>query len=817
MHAVRYALRSLARTPGFTATAVVILAVSVGAAAAVFSLLHALLLRPLPVPNPHELIQLSTASQQGRVAELTWDQYRALAARQSVFSTLIASIQQGVFTVDAGSSTLRGSVSGVSGNYYQQLGARAAIGRLIEPSDIDEASITGQPVAVLSWSLWQREFGGDPSVIGRVFTVEAVPLTVIGVAARGFMGLSVTIEHDITVPITLVPAISQVPMTVGTTVSWVATTGRLQPGISLDQARAQILALWPALLRDTAPAQLTPAQRDDYQQRTIAVESGATGIERGLRRRYTQALYVLQAIATIVVLIAGTNLCALIVARTQARRQELAVRLALGASRARVLRELILEGALLGLGGAAVGVPLAGYASGAITRFLLRDYAVPTALDTSPDRYVVMAAVAASVGVSVIMSALAARWATGARTLTLSPGATRTVARSARAGRVLVGAQIALSIVLLSQASLLTRSVYGVLTEDSGLTGETILEGSAVERVRAYRDLDPAVYYRLALERIRALPGVTAAAFSTWRPEGGTLPIEPVGAAGSPIESSDPTAEIAMVSPGFFETMGVAMVRGRDFTFADTASTRKVTVISEEFERRLFGAGHGLGRQLRLSRRPEWQDVEVVGIVRDARVYDVRGGNRAIAYTPAVQAGSSAHYKSLIVRAPASTAPAIQRAVDALGVEYIPRMRTLDYIRGWTLLQERLMAGLSGFFAALALALVSIGLYGLLSYVLSLRRKEFGIRLALGAVPARVAAQLAASVGATIIAGIGAGLVLTVLTTPVLRSVLINTSPHDPLAIGGAAVMLLIVALLATAGPARRTAQVQPLTELRQD
>jgi predicted permease len=818
MRDIRYALRGLWRTPGFTFTAILILSLSVGATTAIFSLLHALVLRPIAVPNPHQLVQLSVFNHVGRIGDLTWRQYRELLARQQVFSTVIASLQQSVFTVDTDrSTTARASVVGVSGNYFSEMGARAALGRLIEPSDVNETAITGEPVVVLSWDFWQREYGGDPAIIGRTLKADLVPLTIIGVAARGFLGMSITLEHDISVPITLVPTIMRSePSMIDGTASWVAAMGRRRDGVSLEQARAQLLALWPALLKDAAPQQFLTAQRDEYFKRTLAVESGATGWERGLRLRYTQPLYVLQLIAGIVLLIAGANLCSLIFARAEGRRAELAVRLALGSSRGRLIRELTVEGVALGIAGAASGLALAAYASQSLTAFLLRDYQVRTSLDVSPDRTVIAVAAMAGIGVAAIVAAAAAWMVTGAGT-TLSPGMTRTVARSSRVGRVLVGLQVALAIVLLSHASLLIRSVYGMTAFGSGVTADTVVAGFATERTGTYRTLDPATYYPQALERVKAIPGVSAAAFTTVKPQGGALPPEPTGQANTPITDGDVTAEWPQISPGFFDTMGVRIVRGRDFTFADTQATRKVAIISEQLERRLFGEGRGLGEHIRISRRPEWQAAEVVGIAGDARMFDVRGANLAIAYTPAIQSGGLANYKFLIARAPETVTPALRQAIDSLGAEYIWRWQTLEYARGRTILQERLMAALSGFFGILALLLVSVGVYGLLSYVLSLRRKELGIRLALGANPGRVAGQIAGSVAGVVAIGLIAGLAGATLTSPLLRSVLVATSPYDPIAIGGAAVILILAGALAAAAPALRAARLEPITELRQD
>lgn len=815
MRELRYAWRSLTRTPAFALTAVLILTVSVGAIAAVFSMLYALVLRPVDAPQPHELVQLTTFNHRGQNSDLTWRQYRAMSDRQQAFTRVFASIQQLVFTVETGHATVRAAISGVSGNYFAEFAARPALGRLIEPADLSELTATGEPVVVLGWDFWQREFGGDPAVLGRSITVDSVRLTVIGVAPRRFLGLSIAIEHDITVPITIIPKIAQDETMFSGASSWIAVTGRRRGDVTLAQARAQLQALWPGVLADAAPHTLVTSQRDEYFKRTLSVDSGATGWERGLRLRYTNALYVLLGIAAVVLLIAGANLCSLVFTRADARRHELSVRLALGSSSGRLIRELTIEGFLLGVAGTAAGLGLATLATDWLTAFLLRDYGVSTAFDASPDRLVTGAALVCGVLVAMTVTAAAA-WLATRRQAALS-GGSRTVARTSSIGRVLVGAQVALSIVLLSHASLLGRNVASMATGDPGFNRDSLLSGYSIERVGKYRTIDLAAYYPQALDRVRALPGVVAAAFITARVQGGALSLEPAGRASTPIGDGDVAVEMPKVSDGFFQTLGLPIVRGRDFSIGDTTATAKVAILSEALERRLFGEGQGLGARVRISRRPEWQDALVVGIARDASLFDVRGGNQLIVYTPAVQSGSLANYKFLIARAPETAVPSLQRAIDDLGVEYIARFQTVEYARGRTILQERVLAGLSAFFGALALLVVSVGVYGLLSYALSLRRKEFGIRLALGAKPARIAAQLAGGVAVTMTAGIAIGLALTVLTTPALRTVLVQTSPYDPAAIGGASIVLLLCGALAGAAPALRASRVEPLSELRHD
>jgi predicted permease len=816
MRDLRYAFRSLARTPAFSVTAVLILSLSVGATTAVFTLLHALVLRPLPIRNPEQLARVLTVDWRGGEADLPWRLHREFLAHQKIFSVVIPSLDQSVLTLETDRGVERGAVAGSAGNFFQEFGATPALGRLIQPADVDFMAPSAAPVAVLSWNFWQRHFGADPSIVGRTIKIDGVPLTIIGVVQKGFKGFSVTVEHDVMVPIALLPTIMQSePTMIHGTSRWVGTIGRLAPGVTIESARAQVEAMWPALLNAAMPEQFLTTPRVDYLKWTSRVVPAATGIERGLRNSYTNPLYALLGIAALVLVIAAANLCALVFARAESRRQELAVRLALGSSRLRVIRELCAEGGLLGVAGAIGGVVFAAIASDAICKLLLRDYTVVTSLDTSPDATIVTVAIAASVGIAIIITLLAAIGAT--RHGGLRPGGSRTVARSSRAGRILVGAQVAASIVMLAHASLLARSLYALTTAASGLTDDAVVVGYPFPLLNGYKNLDIATHYRQALERVKAVPGVTAAAFSTFKPDGGNLPRDVVGRANTPREETDLQAEWPQVSPGFFETLGIPLLRGRDFTYGDSEKSSKVAIISATLERQLFGEGLGLGQHVRVSSRPEWQDVEVVGIIGDARVFGLRNDNRATIYTAAVQSGAASHWKCLVARAPEAAVPQMRQAIESFGVELMRRTQTLAYARGRAILQERLLAGLSGYFAALALMLVSAGIYGLLSYVLSLRRKEIGIRMALGADAPRMTRSMLRDGLIVTGAGIGAGLVGAIASVPLIRHLLVNTNPYDPVAIGLACTLLLVVTSVASLLPALRAGRVEPLAELRRD
>lgn len=776
---LRRTVRSLYRTPVFAASSVLVLTLAVGANAAVLSLIYALVLRPLPVPVPHELVQLATRDSFGRVGDLTWGQFQGILGGQRVFSAVLGSISQNVLTVEAEGSVLRVSHTGVTGNYFRELGAMPLVGRLIEESDVNLSAATGEPVVVLSWSFWQRQYGGDPAILGRLLRIEGVPVTIVGVAPRDFLGLGITIEPDLTTPLTLVPRLmdNEMAMFRGTQ-RWVTTTGRLAPSLTLDAAKGQIASLWPSIRESALPPNLSSDRRQRYLDSEIQVESGATGVERGLRGRYTRPLYALLAIAVLVLLIAGVNLCSLVFARMDARRQELCVRAALGAARRRLIAELTLEGLLIGAAGALGGLLFASYTSTALVAFLLKDYAVPTALDVAPGAAVAAIAAATSLIVGVAITAVAAWIVTSPDRLVVQRGGSRSVAGSSRVGKVLVGAQAALSIVLLTHAALLGRNIYNINAASSGLTTDTVLVGYPTQRVSGYKNLNADIYYRQALDRIHLIPGVQSAAFTEHRPESGALPLqEAVARAGASPDLRAPTAETTHVSPGFFETMGITVVQGRDFSFADTDESPRVAIVSRHLARQVFGKDSGLGERIRIGRRPEWQNLEVVGIASDARLFDLRTGNLSVAYVPFLQSGDLAHYKFLVARASSAAAPALQQAIETLGAEVMPRVRTLAYARNRTLLPERVMAAAGLYFALLAVILVSAGMYGLLTYVLSLRRKEFGIRLALGADARRLGRSIAGDGLRVAGLGVAIGLAAAMASVRVLQSVLVATSP----------------------------------------
>lgn len=811
--------RSLYRTPAFTAVALVSLTLAVGANTAVFTLLNALVWRDAAVRDPHTLVQLSTINQTGQEGGLSWPALQELRRREDVFSATLGWLSGAVMGAETSAGATQVGLSGVSGDFYAELGVVPAAGRLIADQDIDIDRDVASPIAVIGWSFWQRVYGGLPSALGQEIRLEGVPVTIVGVAPKDFKGLGLLLEPDVTVPLALLPRMvgGEMPMKQGSS-QWIQVTGRLRPDVSVVEARARLTAAWPALLERPMPRTFAGAQREAFLAARLVVTPAARGVDRMLRPRFTQPLLAILAIAAVIAIITAINLCGLAFARAGMRIHEFRVRLTLGAGRLRLMREATAEGLLLGVTAAASSVVVAWCISDAAARLILQDTLVLTSLDVRPDVRVVVVATGIAVGIAVLMS-LAPVWRVGHDRADLATRSnSRTVARSGRAGRVLLVAQVALSVVLLVGCALLLRSLSRITSADAGVQSSNVLVGYPSPVAGAYRRVDPESYYRQTLERLGAIPGVEAAAFTQFQPGGGALPPEAVAPAGTARDSGgDLMATATQVSPGFFAALGISVQQGRAFNWNDNANSRRVAILSHSLASRLFGPGGSIGQRIRISARPDSQDLEVVGVVSDARVYDVRSANLLTAYTSSLQYGENANWKALVLRGPVSALPEVRRVFDAIGVETLPRVTSLDYVVSRTVLGERMMAMLAAFFGGLALLLAVIGIHGQMSYTLAMQRKEIGVRIALGANARRIIG-LVVGRGATIgLAGAALGVFAALPLVGVLRSLLVEVSPYDPLAFAAAPALLLAAILAACLMPALRATTVDPMVELRRD
>ena len=582
---VQLAIRSFWKAPVFTIGAILTLTLAIGANTAIFSILNALVLRDLPVREPSSLVSLARVTPATADGAFSLPMFRAVAERQQSLSALIGWTSNSVINVEIDDVRTRGNVSAVTGNYFTELGIRPVAGRLLTDADVSVDTQHSAPIAVIGHAFWQRHFNRDPAAVGRTLRVEGTPFTIVGVAPAGFTGLGLTLEIDVAVPLTFVPLVRDVPSRafLNGTVNPISLTGRLRPGVTIDQARAELTTLWPAVLTAVMPPDYAGAQRERFLETTIQVREGAKGVEPGLRRRFTQPLVIVMAIALFVVLIACVNIASLMMSRASSRMHEMGVRLALGAGSWRLMRSVLVEGVMLSLVGALFGVLVAMWASESLVAVILATYTVPPSFDVHPDLRVMAFTIALAIVVGLLFS-VAPAWRVGrASAAAALQRSTRTATRSGRAGRILVAVQVGLSLVLLINAGLLVRSLQEIRAVDSGLRTDDVFVVYPAARPGGYQGVDHDSYYPAVLQRLAAIPGVRDVSASLFKPAagGGAAP-EPVSRVGGAAGSSEVPAVRTPVSPGFFDTLGLPVLTGRDFDWRDHSRSRRVAVISRE-------------------------------------------------------------------------------------------------------------------------------------------------------------------------------------------------------------------------------------------
>jgi predicted permease len=816
---IRDAIRSYRKAPAFTAVALLTLTLAIGANTAIFSLLNALVLRNLPVRDPSSLVQLSSMSQVSNYESgLTFPMFQRVSARADLFSAVIGWMGISVMNVETERERTQGAIWVADGQFFSELGLRPFAGRALSPDDVDQTTLQPAPVALIGYKFWQSHFGGDPAVIGQRIRVKGQPFTIVGIGPRGFTGLGWIFEPDVMLPLTAWPLINDSPLQSIRNGSsfFVRTTARLKPGVTLAQAKSAIEAEWPELKRTTVPPGYTPAQRDRFLATRLVVRSAANGVEQGLRNKFAQPLVIVFGIAALILLIACVNLASLMLSRAAARSHEIGVRLALGAGRWRVARQMLLEGVVLSAAGAACGIGFAYWISRAIVAQILHDYLVEASLNVAPDVRVLMFASALAVLVGVLFSLAPALRATRLPSLELLQKSTRTASVAGRTGRLLVVVQIALSLVLLINAGLLVRTLQQIRAVDSGMRADDVLVAYPGELPGGYTGINNDAYYPQVVERLQSVPGVSRVAVSTSKPAGGggLGEGERVSSVNAPADATGIASLFTAVSPAFFDTLGVALRTGRDFSWGDNSHANRVAIVSETLARRLFPNGSAIGQHVRIGVVPRRQNLEIVGVVSDARIYNLKDPNAAALYAPALQE-PDASYKCFVIRANGVSLADLNRAVDSLGREHIGSMRSIEYITNEVLLQERLTAGLAAFFGGLALLLAGIGLYGLMAYGVAQRRREIGIRVALGAEPRRVMADVVRDSVAVALGGVAIGFVAALATVQLVKSLLFGVTPHDPVTLFVAPASLIAIAIAASMLPAARAARVDPMVALR--
>lgn len=806
---LRFGLRSLRAAPGFAAAAMLTIALGVGANTAVFSLLDAVLLKSLPVENPEQLVFLDAAGSEGRSGPPPYPYFTTLRAESNSFSGLAAfSSDELRIEIDNKPEQVMGQVA--SGDYFEVLGLTPLLGRLMSLRDEN----LDPPVATISERYWRRRFGADPAVIGQTLSFRNDTFVIVGVTPAGFSGLVPGSPVDITLPITIVGELLHNRST-----HWMrGIVGRLGPEASMAGAQSEADVVFQSFMSASGyPADIV-AKHFAHMEASPA----AKGLDL-LRRRFSKPLYVLMGIAGLLLLIAVANIANLLLARGVARGREFAIRLAVGAARARVLRQLLTETMLLFALGAIPGVACAKWSIGLLENLLLegrRPIIVGAELDLRVLLFALLVTLATALSAGLFPAWRAYR---ASPQRAINEGQAR-ISESRGAGLLtqsLVAVQVSLSLILLVGALLFAQTLSTLRDVDKGFQGDSILTMS----VQAPDGLaDSKALWRQTLAQVRALPGVRHAAVANYTPLSGRDRGAMVRVRGlQPLTSADSTIHVNHISEGYFETLGVNLVEGRLIVEQDTTGAAAVALINESAVRQFFGDTPPIGRLLEFPRTEPVGVYQIVGVVRDTKHRDLREASPSFVYLPIREPRDIDSRVTLLVSAQnpgneISLLPALRDTLTSVDSEVlISDVATIQTQLENTLLTERLLAGLSTAFGLLAVFLAAVGLYGVLSYQVGRQRRSIGVRIALGATPSAVAFGVLRQSLKVVAVGLVLGLPLAMAAARMAESMLWGVTANSPGIYVGSGVMLSIVAIVSSYLPARRASTIDPLEALRLD
>lgn len=823
----RFALRGFRKNPAFAAVAVLSLGLGIGANTAIFSLMDRVLLRSLPVQRPQELVLLTANGPRRGNTETSYDSdytfsypmYRDFRDGSPVFSGVLAWFRTSASFAFGGRTELV-RINLVSGNYFDMLGVKTVLGRSITPEN--DRVPGASPVAVLSHSFWVSRFGSDRAILNQTVIVNNHLLTVIGVAELGFRGLAVGESPELFVPVMMeaqmMPGRSELAKRRS---MWLNVMARLKPGVSRSSAEGAMNVFWRPILQAELKdiPQASKSFQERFVNRHLSLVPAANGIS-GLRLMFQAPLRLLMALVALVLLIACANVANLMIARAAGRRKEIAIRLALGASRGDIVRQILVESVVLALAGGAMGVLVASWTGGMLLQ-VLPFGSMTAAISTEPDLRVLAFTAAISILSGIFFGLAPALQTTRPEVAsTLKDQAANVAGGSAQViyRKALVVLQVALSLVLLVGAGLFLRSLRNLREIDPGFRADHLMSFAINPSLNGY-DMPRAVsLFDRLIGQVKTLPGVHAVGISATPLLVGDNDLSSIEVPGRVPKESDQTPNDDLVSPGFFSALAIPLVAGREFTDADGINAPKVAIVNDTFAETYFGPGNILGRHFNFASDKSKAQIEIIGIVKTGKYSDLREAKQAFIFSPYAQrysTGSMTFYVRTSQN-PETLSSALRQAVRDTDVNLpIYEMKTVEQQVDESVFADRIVSGLSAFFGLLATLLAAIGLYGVISYSVSRRTAEIGIRVALGA-NQRMVLSLVLREGLALIAiGVLCGSAVTFAVAHLVTTLLYHVRANDPATFLGFTGLLVAVACLAIYIPARRAARLDPVVALR--
>lgn len=811
---LNYGLRAFSRSPAFASTFVLFLALSLGATTSVFSLLNSLLLRPLPLPHPEQLVQIAGVYRGHSRVPISYPMFSELDRQQRSFSGICGWSAPTGFNVEIGGKLSISSIRSVTGSYFSVLGVQPFLGRLINPAD-EQGSDVAQ-VAVLSYEFWNSRFAADRSIVGKPIRIAGKLYTVIGVAPKGFIGMTVGAPAEITVP----AGAGQLFDRQSRSSLWLFVTGRLPQGEPLTSARSQLESFWPHLLEQTVPTESAGQRRQSFLSMGLQLEAVATGTDSTLRSRLQKPLYLLLCIVSLILVVVCVNLASLTLARATRRRHETHTRIALGATPWQAVRPFQIETLVLSALGGLLALLCSFWGTKLLAFVILPHQDASVLLNLTPDwRVLSFAALLA------VVTGLFIGFVPLAQLLRQHPAAAlrqddRTLGRgTGRLGKAFIVSQIAISLVLVQAAGLFLRTLEELKSFDPGFEKIGVTQFHLAPVPQGYKDVDLGVYRRQLADALTTLPGVRSASFSgTSILAGDNVWQDTVSIPSNPNPSDAFAANLTVITPDFFKTLAIPFLSGRDFSWTDDQQHPRVVIIDSLLAQQLFPKGDAIGKRIRFGVQPDFQDLEIVGIARHARILDVRNSSAALVYVPGLQFKLYAP-GALLVRSTGSSdlTHEIESELQSFGHEYIARSATIEESSQRSFVYEQMTATLSTFFASIALFVAGFALFGLMSYAVNLRTREIGIRMALGSQRGSILTLILRESVLITLLGVAIGIPCALIASRMFAHMLFALSFADPLTLTVASCTLLLTGAIAGLFPALRAMKLDPMAALRHE